>query len=151
MYVLRPSTEQGLLPRCVQACPAEAITFGDLDDPQSEVAKLMKSENPDVLHPEYKTEPRVAYIDLYKMNTLFIAGAVFFAETDECAEGVDVTLTGTDTELKSKTDNFGNFDFDGLTAGEYQVDLSAAGYEPKTIRVSIDTDTFIPDIDMRLV
>ena len=143
--------EQGLLPRCVQACPANAIAFGDLDDPQSEVARLMKSQKPEILHPEHQTAPRVAYIDLYKMNTLFIAGAAVFRDSDECAEGVAVKLTSGDTEWTTKTDNFGNFDFDGLTAGAYQLDFAAAGYTPKTIHVTLDTDTYIPDIGMRPV
>lgn len=140
--------EKGLLPRCVQACPAEAIIFGDLDDPQSEITKLMKSEKPEILHPEYETSPRVAYIDLYKMNTRFIAGAVVFSDTDDCAENVDVTLSGSDFKLTTKTNNYGNFDFDGVMAGEYQLDFAAPGYAPRTIRVTLDTDTFIPDIDM---
>ena len=140
--------EQGLLPRCVQACPADAITFGDLDDPQSEVAELLNSGRSEILHPEYETAPLVAYIDLFKMNTRFIAGAVIFSDSDECAEGVDVTLSGGETELTTKTDNYGNFDFDGLAAGAYQLDFAASGYAPKTIRVTVEKDTFIPDIDM---
>lgn len=140
--------EKGLLPRCVQACPADAIIFGDRDDPKSEIAQLLKSGKPEALHPEYATSPSVTYIDLHKMNSLFISGAVFFADTDECAEGVDVTLSGGDSKLTTKTNNYGNFDIDGLTAGEYQLDLAATGYAPKTIQLTVDKDTFIPDIDL---
>jgi len=81
-------------------------------------------------------------------------GAVLFQDSDECVEGVDVTLRGGETKLTVKTNNYGNIDSDGLTAGAYQLNFTAAGYAPKTIHVSIDldpSDTYNPDIDMRLV
>ena len=84
--------EEGKIPKCVQVCPSQAMTLGDLDDPASEVSKLLSSGKAEVFHPEYNTKPSIYYIDLYKITKHFIAGSVIFKDTDECAENVKVTL-----------------------------------------------------------
>lgn len=50
------------LTACAQACPARAITFGDLNDPESEVARLHKSPRAMRLLEELGTKPRVVYL-----------------------------------------------------------------------------------------
>lgn len=56
--------EKGLDPSCVNACPANARTFGNLNDPDSEVAKLVYMNPTSVLKPGSGTEPQVYYIAL---------------------------------------------------------------------------------------
>ena len=49
-------------PACAQACPADAIVFGRLDDPESEVSKLGRSERGEKLLEDLGTQPRVTYL-----------------------------------------------------------------------------------------
>jgi len=54
--------EKGKLPACVETCPVFALHFGDLDDPNSEVSKLLVKKSWFRLLEELGTEPRVYYL-----------------------------------------------------------------------------------------
>ena len=55
-------TTDGLLPRCVIACPVGARVFGDLADPDSEVSALLRDRPSYVVFPERGTELSVHYL-----------------------------------------------------------------------------------------
>ncbi len=57
--------KKGELPWCVVSCPAQARIFGDISDPNSEVAQLVKKYKGTVLMPEKGTRPNVYYIRSY--------------------------------------------------------------------------------------
>jgi molybdopterin-containing oxidoreductase family iron-sulfur binding subunit len=54
--------EQGLEPACVGVCPTSALTFGDLDDPNSDVSTLLKERASFRLLEDLGTNPNVFYI-----------------------------------------------------------------------------------------
>ena len=54
--------EAGKDPACVTNCPAFALTFGDLDDPESEISRLLGSRSSWQLEESFNTDPNVFYL-----------------------------------------------------------------------------------------
>ncbi|MBI2754128.1 MAG: 4Fe-4S dicluster domain-containing protein, partial [Betaproteobacteria bacterium] len=55
----------GLQPACVEVCPARARTFGDQDDPSSEIYQVLKANKSFRLKEDKGTRPNVHYIGKY--------------------------------------------------------------------------------------
>lgn len=54
--------DKGLEPACVANCPTSCRHFGDLDDPDSEVSRLLRARHSFTLLPEQGTNPSVYYV-----------------------------------------------------------------------------------------
>ena len=58
----RPVADGDVQPACVQSCPAEAMVFGNLADPESKVARAAGSDRARRLLEDLGTEPKVFYL-----------------------------------------------------------------------------------------
>ena len=113
-------------PRCVDACPTGAFTFGEEEDLKELIALAEPVLKPGNEH----VKPRVYYIGLVKP---FIAGAVFDSAADECTEGAKVTATNvaTGASITAETDSYGDFWLNDLVPGDYTLIVEKAGYLPQ--------------------
>ncbi|HUI86853.1 MAG TPA: 4Fe-4S dicluster domain-containing protein [Nitrososphaerales archaeon] len=140
--------DEGKTPRCVQFCPSGCLTFGDFDDPKSDVAKLLASGKAEVFHPEWENKPTIYYSNLKKGTSSLVGGAVALHDVNECAEGAVVVLTGEGKRRQTKTDAFGNFEFDGLQPGNYSVRVKARGYKPQAAKFELETSKYLGTFDL---
>ncbi len=126
-------------PRCVQACPTEALQIFYVED--EEMKKIVDSEELLVLKPDLKTSPRVYYKNLYRYTHCFIAGNVALKDTDECAEGATVVVTDSsgDAVGRAETNNYGDFRVDRIPAGSgtYTVVVEYPEYSRETVTAEI--------------
>ena len=58
----RELEDRDYVPACVETCPGEAMVFGDLDNPHSEVTHLAESPRAFRLMEELGTRPKVIYL-----------------------------------------------------------------------------------------
>jgi len=49
-------------PACVEVCPTSSLVFGDVNDRNSEISKVLKSRKKKVLQAEKKTEPKYYFL-----------------------------------------------------------------------------------------
>jgi len=111
-------------PRCVEVCPARVFTFAE----ETELKDILATA--ERLHPEYNTNPAVYYIGLPKA---FISGSVFSDRSKDCLENAAVQLVDRESGkvLVTETNNYGDFEFEGLTTGAtYRLTVAATGYLP---------------------
>lgn len=59
---LTPGVDRQASPACVNICPVGARVFGDLNDPESPVAKYMAEHDTFRLREDFGTEPKVHYV-----------------------------------------------------------------------------------------
>jgi Fe-S-cluster-containing dehydrogenase component len=128
------------LPRCVESCPTQAMHWGDLNDPLSNVSIFTAEHEGEI--EDYMPEPGADYaVRYYKLPKPFITGDVVAADKpDECCAGADVALLKDGAEIvRTVTDFMGDFQFTYLERGaKYTVRVSFPGYAAKEFEVIID-------------
>lgn len=58
----RELQDSDVTPACAESCPAKAIEFGNLEDPDSRVSQLIRSPRTFRLHDDLGTKPKVYYL-----------------------------------------------------------------------------------------
>ena len=131
-------------PRCVEACPTDALIFGKVNESGSAYANCAASGLTEVIHPDYELKERVTYIGLPKR---FVAGSVVLGDKDECAQGAVITLSNEAGKKTVETNNYGDFEFEGLPQDTvYKVDVAFSGYKSREFTVKTRRDVYLEDI-----
>jgi len=71
----RPIADGEIVPACAQTCPSKAITFGDLNDPESAVRAEHGSDRSYAMLAELNIKPRTAYLARIRNPNPRLAGA----------------------------------------------------------------------------
>ncbi len=121
-------------PRCVEVCPTQALTFGDREDPDSDVVKKLK-QGPFVLKPGNDgLKPLITYLNVPEM---LVAGTIFCPDVKEVAKGAKVTLSGNGYVKSFNANGFGDFEFENMPKDkEYTLRVELTGYEPWETRLT---------------
>ncbi|MCD8004911.1 MAG: carboxypeptidase regulatory-like domain-containing protein, partial [Oscillospiraceae bacterium] len=132
-------------PRCVEMCPTGALVFGDLNDPESEISKLVAETKPESRHPEYDLHERVLYLNIPKT---FVSGTVVTKQDDMCAVGATATLKRDGKVEQTYTTNaFGDFWFDGLDSKtDYEITIQMDGYKSVELKTRTLASVNLGDI-----
>lgn len=131
-------------PRCVESCPVNAMVFGDLNDPNSNISQLLKTTATEVLRPEFKLQEKVRYIGLPKR---FVAGTVVLKDKQECAANAQVELVNGKGSKIAVTNQFGDFEFEGLDSNQsFELKISLPGYKSESLRCSTVADSHLGEI-----
>jgi len=130
------------IPRCADSCPTEAIQFGEESEFKDLIAKA------EILKPEAKAKPRVYFLNIPKK---FIAGTVYDPVEEEVLIGATCTLKGPKAgDVKTiGTDAYGDFWFQGLVEGDYDLTIEAKGFAAKSFaRLNTEKDINLGDIPL---
>lgn len=123
------------VPRCMDNCHMDVITFGE----ESE----LDLEGAEVLHPEYGTKPRVFYRGLPKR---FVAGTVYDPVAKEVVVGAVVTASGDPGTFTTTTDDWGDFWLNDLPEADWTITIEGDGKKKVIAASTTDKDIGLGDI-----
>ena len=132
-------------PRCVGACPNGALTFGDLNDPESEASKKVAQNRLTQLPELSGLNTNVVHVNI---PTIFLAGSVYTPD-DEAVEDAVVTLTEAKSGaiLTTKTNCFGDWEFEWLEKdAEYKLTIEIPGYKIAASSFTANTDHYVGEV-----
>ena len=133
------NVDKGIQPECVKACPAEAMFFGDLGNPESQVSKLIRKWDARPLRAEHGTKPSV----YYTAHAARLRGTIKSKKTGLTVPGAAVTLKCVDTEESNSTsaDSDGVFFFWNLKIRrKYLLDIETDGFSRSTRELYLDAE-----------
>jgi len=122
-------------PRCAEVCPTQAILFGDLDDPASDIARQAAAGALEELRPQLNSGARVRYRHL---PAPFLSGEVVLADQPDLpAPGVRIELDDGSRRFETRSDNYGEFRFPAIKPRQrYRVRIEHPGYASLEISVA---------------
>lgn len=126
------------VPRCMDNCHLDVITFGEEAD--------LDLTNTEVLHPEYGTKPRVYYRGLPKP---FVAATVYDPSNMDVVEGATVTLSGAEGTFTQQTDGWGDFWFKNLPEADWTLTVEHGGKKMDMAVSTKDGDKGLADIALK--
>ncbi|NLY70219.1 MAG: oxidoreductase [Clostridiales bacterium] len=136
-HLLDDKSWQPGIPRCAHSCPTGSLKAYYIEP--EEMEKMTKEEDLKAYKEELNTKPHVLYKNLHKFTKNFIAAGVLVDE--DCFENAEVTLKSNGNVIATqKTNFFGDFKFDGLENGLYQVDIDAEGRKT-SLEVKIEDES----------
>lgn len=112
------------LPRCVEACPTDALTFGDEDDPA--VRDFINGAV--TLKPELGLMPKVYYRNIPGQ---WIGGTVYDELEKEVIIGARCIAVCGGRRYETVTDEYGDFWLRDLPVGVFDLAIQAHGFVPK--------------------
>ena len=138
-------------PRPVQACPTGALKSVLIED--TEMQKMVKDENLEVLNPEHNTKPRVYYKNLNLYTKCFIGGSIIasISGVEECIEEATVMLSKDGHKIaETCSDAYGDFKIDNLDSGSgtYQIEVSHTDYLPQIVSVNLGESVYIGTVKL---
>ncbi|MBC7803693.1 MAG: oxidoreductase [Candidatus Parcubacteria bacterium] len=137
-------------PRPAQACPTGALRALKVSD--DEMVRIAREEGLEPLRPELNLRPRVHYRNLKRVRSEMLGGALVgeIAGRDECVAGANVRLYRDEALLQeTRSDVFGEFRFDGLSAGGFRLEVDMPVFQKKIIEHRLETSANLGDIRLK--
>ena len=131
----------GFEPRCVEACPNQALVFGDLADPDSEISKLIAANKVTQLECLGDMKSSVVHLNI---PTAFLAGTVAYPkEQEEACIGAKVKVTcECGTVFETETNWAGDWEVEDLPRDKkFTVEITMDGFKPVKIETATGTGT----------